>query len=56
MENNKGMEYDGMNFISYHHLPSILFFSFLKYSNNYFILLCSIPLYSIDPNGSIQKD
>jgi hypothetical protein len=38
-KNNNGMErsgmkYDGINFISYHHLPLILFISFLKYPNN----------------------
>jgi hypothetical protein len=34
LKNNNGIEYDEMNFISYHHLPSILFISFLKYPNN----------------------
>ena len=39
LKNNNGMErsgmkYDGMNLISYYHLPSILFISFLKYPNN----------------------
>jgi hypothetical protein len=60
------MKYDGINFISYHHLPLILFISFLKYPNNwlkylfhsasshsiplYSVLFCSIPLYSINTN------
>jgi hypothetical protein len=59
MDNNV----DGMDFIIYHQLPSILFISLLKYSNNemedlfqsilisfHSILLRSIPFYSIDPN------
>jgi hypothetical protein len=52
------MKYDGMNLISYHHLPSILFIYFLKYSNNgteylfhstpsYFTPLYSAPLHSM---------
>jgi hypothetical protein len=47
-----------MNLISYHHLPSILFISFLKYPNNgtkylfhsassYFTSLYSAPIHSI---------
>jgi hypothetical protein len=49
-----GMEYDGINFISYHHLPSILFISLLKYPNNGMkYLFHSAPFYYIP---SIQTE